>query len=178
MPPLPRRASAAPPAAPPTVPLAPAAAPLTVPLESPVARPRSGVRTVPVITDDIADDTGRAALEVAVAAPNALGTGTGATAATPADEAGDGHTESAAQEPPTWEPPTRVVVLRATEGQQAARGNGSVWPGDSKPSDDDEPGADERGLWSRIGQALVRSTTRPLREPSGDDEAASDQRVP
>lgn len=172
-------------AAPPTVPLAPAAAPPTTPLDTsvsprrPAPWPSSPVRTVPVITDDT--DTVRAALE-ATAAADARETTSPALA--PEDEADDARAdpaaESAAVAPAdTWEPPNRVVVLPASEGQtlaaRAARGNSDVWPDDDEPSD-----AEARGLWSRIGQALVRSTTRPLRERSGGGEEAppADQRVP
>lgn len=197
-------------AAPPTVPLAPvapAAAPPTVPLEapplpapSPSLRPSVSVRTVPVMTSE----TERTALEAAdtessqatgdeTPAPpapdeavEALAGSVGVASATRerADraEAQEPATEPASEPASTWEPPSRVVVLPAAGAEPPARKRtgGSAWPGgeDEEQDNPDEP--HERGLWSRISQALVRSTTRPLRERSdgGSDGAALDHDAP
>lgn len=167
-------------AAPPTVPLSPDPDP-DPQIESAVAprpfpRPSSPVRTVPVITDA----TTAAPLETAVEEPAAQRTADAASAA-PANDAGDRTPKDTTVEAPdaTWEPPNRVVVLPAAEGRtpRASQGmgkNAGVWPDEDE--DDNAPrAADERGLWSRIGQALVRSTTRPLRERSdGDGESNGD----
>jgi hypothetical protein len=188
MPPLPPRVTAASPAAEPapaaspqsapvTAPLQPVAAPSTVPLETavprrPFPRPSSPVRTIPVVTDDMT----RAALDAA----DASEVGANPTVAPHVPpEAGRTHDEHAADEETSatadddnavWEPPSYVVVLPA--------GEGAATPGTSRvPDDTDAPSAEERGLWSRIGQALARSTTRPLRVRD-DDGDMLDQRAP
>ncbi|HEX6800365.1 MAG TPA: hypothetical protein VF116_21820 [Ktedonobacterales bacterium] len=169
-------------AASPTIPRAPDLGP-DLQIESavsprPFPRPSSPVRTVPVITDA----TTAAALETAVEESVAQGTAD-ATSAPSSNDAGDETPKDTIAEAPDapWEPPNRVVVLPAAEGRtpRASQGTGKnagVWPDEDE--DDDAPrAAEERGLWSRIGQALVRSTTRPLRERSdgdGDGESSGD----
>ena len=184
-----------PPHAPATVPLAPpaverAAASPTMPLAPdpdppgeqataprPFPRPSSPVRTVPVITDAATTAALEAAAPETVAQPaQAPVDPAPATPGAPADDAGGGAPAEDAAEAPdaAWEPPHRVVVLPAAEGQtpRASRATGNtdgVWP-DEDEQDGERRGAEERGLWSRIGQALVRSTTRPLRERGDDGE--------
>ena len=168
-------------AAPPTVPLASDQAVEQAAAPHPFPRPGSPVRTVPVITDD----STRAALEAAAeepatqVAPTArasVDTAPAAPAAPTDETGGSAAADDTTTEAPdaAWEPPNRVVVLPAAESQtprvsRATGNNDGVWP-DEDEHDDEQQSAEERGLWSRIGQALVRSTTRPLRERGDGDD--------
>ncbi|MFI5271884.1 MAG: hypothetical protein ACHQ4H_02470 [Ktedonobacterales bacterium] len=146
MPPLPLRPAAAraAEAAPPPV---PAASQLALPaIARPEPRPSSPVRTVPVVTDE--------QLQIAAAAAEQ-------SAVAPQGEAEQGE---APRE--TWTPPTSMTVLPA-ESKRAAASHPQPGQDDGHPPE----GAGERGLFSRITQALA-GNTRPLAHDPGDDGAA------
>ncbi len=183
-------------AAPPTIPLLPDETP------HPSPRPSSPVRTIPVITDDATREALDTALPLATAGGQSGAVDASASLAqptTPAVASEDGRAEAGAaaqtSEPASelelepgaevesesgahWEPPSRTIVLPPTlDGGATKLRSPAAAP--LLDEDGEASDAEARGLWSRIGQALARSTTRPLRE-RGDandtGDGAGDQR--